>query len=96
MSSDLRRWLSVHDGEVLVEPLPGIAFAPNATREEVNAHLTELAGYGVLELALQQEGGATYFTIVANGEASMLVYDDDTDQLIAVVPITNDSHRLWN
>jgi len=96
ISTNLRRWLAVHDGEVLLEPLPGIAFAPTATREEVNAHLNELAGYGVLEVALQQEGGATYFTIVANGEASMLVYDDDADRLIAVIPITDEAHRVWN
>ena len=87
VSPSLRRWLSVQDGELLVEPLPGISFNASASREELNDHLTELASYGVLELALQQDDGATYFTILSNGEATMLVCDDDSDRLVAVVPI---------
>lgn len=98
VSPSLRPWLSVEDGELLLEPLPGISFAPTISRHDLNEHLTDLVSYGVCELALQQDDGATYFTLIANGEATLIVCDDDSDRVVAVVPMTgdDDDERLWN
>jgi len=91
----LRPWLASHDGELLIEPVPGITLDPTASRLETSEHLEALTSFGVCGMTLQQEDGATYFTIVSGDHASMLVYDDDSDRLVAIVPHTDDD-RLWN
>ena len=87
--------MTVEDGDLLLEPIPGISFELHTSREELNDPLIALANYGVCDMQLEQDESSTYFTITSGDNASMVVFDDHSDRIVAVVPL-GESGRVWN
>jgi hypothetical protein len=96
ITPSLRPWLTVEDGELLLEPVPGISFDVATSRQDLNDHLMALASFGVCQMELTQDESATYFTITTTSGASVVVFDDQSDRIVAVVPLGESPDRLWN
>ena len=77
----------------MLEPLPDLLFAPEASRYEITQILGGAEGF---ETTIHQEGGATIFVVRAESGAVMLVFDDDSDRLVTIVPLHAPGTRVLN
>jgi hypothetical protein len=96
LAQNVQAYLSVENGEAVVEPLPGFSFAPDATRRDVYEQLREAMNQGGYFASVEQGDGATYFTVVGPRGRVVLVFDDDSDRLVTICPLHAPAVRAVN
>ena len=90
---NVKPYLAVYGGELFVEPLPDLLFEPNASRLELTEVLGQAEGF---ETTIHQEDGATLFLVRGDEGTVLLVFDDDTDRLVTIVPVDAPGNRIMN
>ena len=93
LQGNVRPYLSVTNGQRVLEPLPDLLFAPEASRLELTHILGAAEGF---ETTIHQEGGATMFVVRSDSGTVMLVFDDDSDSLVTIVPLHEPGKRVLN
>ena len=94
VSPSIRPYLSVIKGQLMVKPLQGLAFPLGVGRRELQNFLKIAASSTSLDVGISLEKEVTVFNIEEGKAHSLLVYDNDMDQLITIV--TNTDARILN
>lgn len=94
VSPSIRPYLSVIKGKLMVEPLEGLAFPLGVGRQELQNFLKIAAASTSLDVGVSLEEEVTVFNIEEGGLHSLLVYDNEMDQLITIV--TSNEERVLN
>ena len=90
----VRPYLAFDDGNLLVEPLAGVTFSPTAGRREVHDRLRDFIAQGTCVASVEKKEGATLFHVAGPRGSVVLVFDDDSDRLLTIVPLHSPGSRL--
>lgn len=101
LCENLRRYVTVRDGGLIVELFEGFAFPIDASVDQVARRLFDLATAGKCIATRTNDEGATFFAVaVPQGDDFCLVFDRETSQLITVVDLNPEAiarrHALAN
>lgn len=101
LCENLRRYVTVQDGGLMVELFDGFSFPIDSTVDQVARKLFDLATSGKCIATRTTDEGATFFAVaVPQGDDFCLVFDRETSQLVTVVDLNPEAiarrHALAN